>query len=348
MPEKQCCAAWLGAGSKGAGMSSTISRNRLFEEHRIPTEGDDVLHAELMMPRPPARAQRVVFIAPLVGAGAAQPLVIFRNFTRRGAILVSFEYRGHVRSSGTFELDKTVSDVRHALWWSWNYAQDRGLPLHGFATCFGTVPLLAQFAGHGCGCLLRSISTVSGLFRLDQILRIEDFSRVFSRHLGRALSAAALLAEIARETFDPAGEAFRAALLEYLGGLFPELRVDWDHFEELHYGRVDIPRTLRQLSQARYLDGVQVPPEIPCNFYMGRHDDSLSLHTVEGREAYKRHILSLIPHATLYEGEFDHFGRGIEHDAVIDHLSDLFARFDRATVPAHHLHKIAQLRSVFA
>jgi hypothetical protein len=301
-----------------------------------------------MIPKPPLRPQRVVFIAPLVGAGAAQPLVIFRNFTRRGAILVSFEYRGHAHSSGTFELDKTITDVRHALWWSWNYAQDRGLPLHGFATCFGTIPLLAQFTDHGCGCLLRSISTVSGLFRLDQILRFEDFARIFSRHLGRELSTAALLAEIARETFDHAGKVFRAALLEYLSGLFPELRVEWDCFEDLQYSRVNIPRTLRQLSQARYLDGVTVPREIPCNFYMGRHDGTLSLQTVEGRKAYKRRVLSLVPHATLYEGGFDHFGRGVDHDAVIDHLSDLFERSDRSGVPPRHLHRIAQLRSVRA
>jgi hypothetical protein len=327
-------------------MSSTISRTRLFEQHRIPTEGDDALHAELMLPKPPVRPQRVVFIAPLVGAGAAQPLVIFRNFTRRGAILVSFEYRGHTHSSGTFELDKTVSDVQHALWWSWNYAQDRGLPLHGFATCFGTIPLLAQFAERGCGCLLRSISTVSGLFRLDQILRIEDFTRVFARHVGTEMSAAGLLAEIARQTFDHDGRAFRAALLEYLSGLFPELRVAWDYFEELRYDRVNIPRTFQQLSQARYLDGVKVPSEIPCNVYLGRHDDALSLHTAAGREAYKRHVLSLVPHATLHEGEFDHFGRGIEHDAVIEHLSDLFAQFDGALVPAQHLRKIPQRRSV--
>lgn len=324
-------------------MSVATSRTRLFQEHRIPTEGNEILHAELMFPKPPLRPRRVVFIAPLVGAGAAQPLVIFRNFARRGAIVVSFEYRGHTHSTGTFELDKTVIDVQHALWWSWNYAQERELPLHGFATCYGTIPLLAQFANHGCGCLLRSISTVSGLFRLDQILRFDDFASVFSPHLGEEMSAAKLLVRMAAGALDHDGKAFRAALRDYLCGLFPELRIGWDYFEELKYDRVNIPRTLLQLAEARYLKGMTVPPEVPCNFYMGRLDDSLSLETVEGREAYKRHVLSLVPHATLHEGEFDHFGRGPDHDDVIDHLSDLFEQFDRSPIASHHFRAIAQL-----
>ena len=145
-----------------------------------------------------------------------------------------------------------MSDVHHALVWAWNYANDRGLPLHGFATCYGTIPLLAQFRKGGCGGVLKSINTVSGLFRLDQILRFEDFARIFSDHLGQELSIGEFFARLGRGTINCQGDAFRDALQEYLKGLFPELRIGRDFFEELPYHRVRIPETLRQLAKARY------------------------------------------------------------------------------------------------
>jgi hypothetical protein len=327
-------------------MIATSTKSRLFEEERIPTQSGAYLHAKIMMPKPPMTPRRVVFISPLVGAGAAQPLIIFRNFSRRGALLVSFEYRGHTHSTGTFELDGTLSDVRDALLWTWNYANERGLPVHGFATCYGTIPLLAQFKEGGCGYLLKSINTVSGLFRLDQILKFKNFARILSGHLGRELSVADFFAELAQEKIDCKGDVFRQALREYLGGLFPELQVGRDFFEELRYDRVKIPQTLRQLSAARYLDGVTIPPEMPCNFFLGRQDTDMELQTAEGRERYRTHVLSLIPHATLHEHEFDHFGRGVEHDPVIDHLSDIFERYDAAAVPPHHLEKTRYFRSI--
>jgi hypothetical protein len=321
-------------------------KSRLFEEERIPTQGGALLQAKVMMPKPPQRPRRVVFISPLVGAGAGQPLIIFRNFSRRGAILVSFEYRGHTHSTGTFELDSTLSDVQHALLWTWNYANERGLPVHGFATCYGTIPLLAQFKEGGCGHLLKSLNTVSGLFRLDHILKFDNFARILSGHLGRELSVSEFLAELAQGAIDCNGDVFREALREYLSGLFPELRVGRDFFEELPYDRVNVVRTLSQLSTARYLDGVTIPPEMPCNFFLGRKDNDMELQTAEGRDRYKKHVLSLISHATLHEHEFDHFGRGVEHDAVIDQLSDIFEQYDTATVPRHHLDTIRDFRSI--
>jgi hypothetical protein len=200
------------------------------------------------------------------------------------------------------------------------------------ATCFGTVPLLAQFADGDCRYPFWSFSTVSGLFRLDQILRFEDFAPVLSRHVGTRLDRTTLLEGIAGQAFDPNGDAFRHALHEYLSGVFPELRVGRDYFEELDYDRADIPRTLLQLSRARYLDGVAFPPEIPCNFFAGRNDQLLGLHTEAGRKAYRAQVLSLIPHAELHEMEFDHYGRGPDHRAVIERLGDLFEKSERRMV----------------
>ncbi|MBN2021603.1 MAG: hypothetical protein JW809_02310 [Pirellulales bacterium] len=310
-----------------------LPRGRLFEEHEIPTEGSDVLHAKMMRPKSPVVPKRLVVIPPLIGAGASQPLIIFRNLTRRGTILLSFEYRGHPHSTGLFTLDGTVIDTQYALIWAADYARAHGLPLHGFATCYGLVSLLAQFRGPGAQDLLWSLSAVSGLFRMDQTIRFGDFAPLFSRRLGVELDEAALIEGIAENVFDWNGDAFRQALLEYLGGLFPTLRVGRDFFEELQYHRVEIPQTLLQLAQARYLEGMSVPPSIPCNFFFGRHDDVLGLNVPEGRDDYRRRASAMIPHAVLHECEIDHFGIGTDHDPVIEKLADLFEEAEVRAVP---------------
>ena len=326
-------------------MTVPVSKNQLFDDHQVFTEGGDRLHVKIMRPKPPMVPRRVVFMSPLVGAGAAQPLLIFRNMTRRGSVLLSFEYRGHARSTGHFELDRTLVDVRHALSWAWSYANDRMLPLHGFATCYGVIPLLAQFKAAGCGHLLASINIISGLFRLDQILRFEDFAARLAPRLGREIGRETLLAELADRTIDCSGDVFRSALFDYLSGLFPQLRVGASSFEELQYERVNIPETLLQLSRARYLDDIHVPPEIPCSVFCGRNDEILGLNTLEGRQAYRDRVLSLVPHASLYERAFDHFGRGPEHDRVIDHVGDIFEQSDAPRIPALYDRQIIEFRS---
>ena len=315
-------------------------KSRSCEEHKIPTEGNEMLFAKLLMPRLPMQPQRVVFFVPLVGAGAGQQLMTFRNFSRRGAIVISYEYRGHPQSTGTFELDKTIVDTHYALIWASNYANELGLPLHGFATCYGTIPLLAQFKKGGCSHLLRSISTISGLYHLNQILRIEDFTPIVSRHLGQKLDTAALVTGIEQGTVDCDGHTFRQALQEYLSKLMPDLRVGLDYFEDLNYERVKMRQTLLQFSRGDYLDGVNVPPWIPCTACLGRQDELLFARVPADCETYKNCVLSIVPHATVHEFEMDHYGRGPGHDPVIKCAGDAFERADTSPVPPHHVDKV--------
>ncbi len=193
-------------------MSITISKSRLYEEYTIPTDGNHFLYAMAMIPK---RPRRVVFIPPLIGAGAAQGPLTFRNMVRRGCILLSFQYRGHPRCSGTFDLDKSVADVRRAMFWTRDYAEERGLPLHALTQCYGTVPLLAQFAGGKCAVAFKSISLGSALVSMDQILQIDDFVPHLSRNLGLELDKARLLAGLIGHKFDWNGPSCREALYGY-------------------------------------------------------------------------------------------------------------------------------------
>ena len=314
-------------------MVTAIPKSQLFEEHRIPTEGTDLLHAKLMLPKPPMAPKRLVFIPPLIGAGASQQLIIFRKLTRRGCALLSFEYRGHPRSTGVFDLDATIVDTKHALRWAAEYAQGRGLPLHGYATCYAAIALAAQFSDRDRSARLWSFSSVSGLLRMDQILRFEDFAHVYGRYLGKTPTVGQLKDDIAADRIDFGGDTFRGALHEYLSTLFDELDIRRDRFEDLDYDRVEIQATLHQLAQAGYLDGLVVPADVPCNFIMGRRDGFLSLKTEVGREAYRNHTRSVIPHAEVEEYEIDHFGRGPERQCVIDRVGDFFEECEVRAVP---------------
>lgn len=309
------------------------SKFRVFEEHRIPTTGSDLLYAKMMFPKPPVFPKRIVFIPPLIGAGASHALIAYRHLTRRGSVLLSFEYSGHPHSTGIFELDKTIIDTRNASIWAEKYANEHGMPLHALSICYAIVTLAAQFRDREWRCPFLSINSVSGLFSLDRIIQFANFSPIFSRRLGVALDRELFVQGIQNNAYDWNGAGFRDSLHEFLTGLFPDINIGIDYFEELAYDKVNIPRTLLQLLHAQYLKGVEVPPEIPCNFFFGRNDDIMFLTTLEGRETYRRDALSLIPHASLYEGEFDHYGHGPDHDRVIDKIADLFEETESRAAP---------------
>ena len=142
-------------------MIATTTKSRLFEEYMIPTEGNNSLFAMAMMPkRPPARR---LHAAADRRRRRTAPLT-FRNMIRHGCILLSFQYRGHPRCTGVFDLDATVADTRYAMLWSWDFAAERGLPLHALTQCYGTVPLLAQFAAAAATCLLSRSASVPHWF----------------------------------------------------------------------------------------------------------------------------------------------------------------------------------------
>ncbi len=301
-------------------MSVASGKTRLFEEYRIPTEGDEELFAMAMMPRHP---RRVVFMPPLVGAGAAQAPMTFRNMVKRGCILLSYQYRGHPKCTGIFDLDTTVVDTRYALMWAWNYAKDRGLPLHALTQCYGTVPLLAQFAPGGCGPIVTSISLGSALVSMDQILQIGDFVPILARHLGIKLDLAGMLDGLKAKLFNWRSKPCRMALYEYLMQMFPELRITPESFEDLAYDRTDLESTLYQFLTARYFHRVSVPARIPCHLFLGVRDDMMHLHTDEGREIYENRVRELIPHAVPHYYDIDHFGRGPGREPLIEVMADV-------------------------
>lgn len=142
------------------------------------------------------------------------------------------------------------------------------------------------------------------------------------------------------------GLPLKQALREYLSGLMPELRVELNSFEELNYDRIAMRQMLLQFSRANYLDGVNIPPSVPCTSVVGRGDHLLSAHTEEGRKQYEKRVLSLIPHAEVYDFDMDHYGRGPEHNQMIKCAGDSFKRYDTSPVPPHHIDQAPQYQGV--
>lgn len=322
------------------------TKSRSHEKLTIPSEDGCSLCTVIMRPKPSTPTKQVVLIVPLAGASAGSQLLVFRNFARRGSIVICYEYRGHPKSTGEFDLDATITDTRYALNWALDFAHDHQLPLHGFATCYGVIPLLSQFKEGGQGPFLRSVTTVSGLYKLHQIMSIDGFAPYISRHFGREMDAATIVKDLEEGVLDCDAPPLRQALREYLLSLMPELRVELDSFEELRYDNLNMRQMLLQFARADYIRGAKVPESVSCTAVMGRQDWLLSTDTDEGREKYMRLVRAVMPHAYIYDLDMDHYGEGPDHDKMAWAGSDAFERADAAQVTAPHCTEVPHFRSL--
>lgn len=301
---------------------------RLFESSEIPCPTGERLHALVM--RPPGPALRLVYLVPLVGASASQQILLFKSMTKRGSVLVSFEYRGHGASTGTFSVEKSLEDSLTSLSWAQDLAGSIGIPLHVVSNCYGSLAMLSWFRGTGPARLPLSLGAVSGLIDMHQIIRIDDFLPHVARACPFPVPTAGAFMELAgRGAIDLTGDCYRGALRGYLTGLFPELRVTDRSFEELSYDRVDMDATVRQFFDRAPLEGVAVPREVPCLFYYGLQDEIMGLDLPGGRRNYEKRVRTLVHHAQIRPANVDHFGRGMDRDLIVQQLVDFQEQQER-------------------
>ena len=305
-----------------------MSINRVFLEREISCPTGEKLHALIMAP-PRGPVERLVYLVPLVGSGASQQILMFKGMAKRGSALLSFEYRGHGRSTGTFSVEKSLEDARTVYDWACAYADERGLPLHVLSNCYGTLAMLSWFRGGGDVPLPATIGAISGLIDMHQIIRIDDFAAVYARVDGRpALSGEGLLNAIAAGAVDIEGAAYRHALKAYLQELFPELQVTSNAFEQLPFHRVDMGATVRQFFTLRPLATITVPSGLPCLFFYGLRDDLMGLDLPGMRQQYEQRLHELVPHAEIRAADVDHFGRGMDRDGIVRQLGDFHLQND--------------------
>lgn len=305
-----------------------MTERKVFDRLCITQGRGESLSAVLMRP-PRGEIKRLLYIVPLAGSGASQQILRFRTLTRGGSALLSFEYRGHGSSTGTFSIEKSLEDAETVLLWARDHASKEALPLHAVSTCYSTIPMLACFRKERNLFGLRSLSAVAGLFSLDTIIRIEGFlERFFRDERDKAVSPLDFIGGVRRGIIDPDGDLFRDAVKNYLQGLFPELHITRDAFEELQYSRVDIVAAMEQISQIRPLAGVRIPENMPSLFFYGLRDALMGHDTPGGRARYEARIRSIAPHADIRAVDIDHFGRGPDHDAMGHEMNRFFEQHD--------------------
>ena len=305
-----------------------MSARSVFEKVLIPGPGAEQLDGILMNPlHTPAR--RLVYIVPLMGSGAAQQILRFKSFAKRGSAILSFQYRGHGDSSGSFSVKKSLEDAMAVLRWAEAYATARRIPLHVHATCYGHLAMLSWYRDGRHSRSISSLSAVSGLLELDDVVKAQDFLGHYALCRGESLlTADAFIARMEQGMIDLAGDAYRNALRDYLQGLFPDLTITRDSFEELQYDRVDMPDLVREFFRLRPLAGVRVPDHMPYLLFFGRSDHLLGLDRPEGRNAYITRIRALVPHAQIREMSVDHFGQGGDRETILRQLADFFEAHD--------------------
>ncbi len=300
----------------------------MFEKVGITSAAGERLEALLMLPAH-GGPKRLVYIVPLMGSGAVQQILRFKSFSKRGSAILSFEYRGHGRSSGTFSLEKSLEDSKTVLQWAQEYAESKNIPLHVHGTCYGNMAMLSWFkeGRHPRG--VKTLSAVSGILELNHIIKLEDFLSYYARCNGTIFpSAAEFITNVEQGTIDVDGGHYRNALRDYLQGLFPELHVTRDAFEELEYRRVDMRELVKQFYRLKPSAGVEVPDDIPCLFFYGVNDGLLGLNRPEGRRTYESRLRAVVPRAEIRSVAVDHFGRGEDHDRIINQLCDYFEEND--------------------
>lgn len=264
--------------------------------------GADRLSVRLVAPPGGTPDRGTVFVPPLIGGSGLQQIGYFRDLSRAGYRLATFDYRGHGKSTGRFCIRNTIEDARAALDVVRGEHPD---PLLGVADCYGCIPLLR-----------------AAQERPDAFRALALFNPIPS--LQFVASPRTLLANY----FRPEGRLRLRNPLDLYGmlaatneRLFPHVDKSRDHFGILDYARADFSRALREYLFLRPLDGVVVP--VPALVGYGRTDGVLGLDEPNAERAYRKLWERHLPNLSIRAlEEVDHYWTGAQ-----EHASRLAAAF---------------------
>ncbi|MBI3034897.1 alpha/beta hydrolase [Candidatus Woesearchaeota archaeon] len=308
-------------------MSTKSNSSRLREEYiSLPNGG--ALYGVML--EAIGERKRVVMVPPLIGASAEmQPMLTFRNLTRQGADVFSFEYRGHERSAGFFSLANSIEDTKQALVWAQSYAERNKVPLHTVSTCYGTITLLANLPNLNFG--ISSVIAISGLFGTGYVLPPQELASIIMEGVGiTANDAGDLVRKIHSREINIADERVLNLFRGRLQKLFPEFDIGNDHFAKLSYDRVDTEGTVTQFLTNNLLDGILVPSDMPCHFFYGTQDKVIGLADPETLARYLKDAQRAAHHAEIHPVEgADHFMSGEAHRKVIRTICEIIECIER-------------------
>ena len=231
----------------------------------------------------------LLLIPPLIGGSYLQFGRIFDFTVRNGWEVVSFNYRGHPKSGGRFDVDSAFRDTEEI---AMSLRATRGLPLIGVGLCFGAAPL--HFAA------ARNPSLFDALVFINGIRDLWDSSS--------PLEAARIFWSARKNLQKPRTTGLLTVVLDEL---FPDIDKDLDHFGVLPYQRVDGIRTARQYFFHRRTRQLQ-PISTPALVCYGSEDRLLQLDNEERRKVYLGTFAQRFANLTTVRMPSGHYMDGIE------------------------------------
>jgi pimeloyl-ACP methyl ester carboxylesterase len=256
---------------------------------------------------PPVPTVGRVLVPPLIGGSGLQQFGYFKPLGEQGFEIVSFDYCGHGRSSGSFSIAASLADTRAVL--ARLAAERDAPPLFGSGDCYGALTLLAAAGAHPGA--LRAVALFNPVPSLHHVARPREVLRdAFRAGLRNPLDLRRMLATTNER-------------------LFPEIDKSDEHFGILRFERLAF---LRSVLQYLFLDPLARTrlPELPALCVYGRGDGLLRLGRPEDERAFRRLIARVLPAAAFQAlDEVDHYWTGVQ--ALASELAAAFFRVHGAS-----------------
>ncbi len=255
--------------------------------------------------RPSSADSGLVFLPPLIGGSGLHQAGYFRDLSRMGYRIATFDYRGHGKSGGKFCVENALADGHAAV-----AALERAgyaPPYFGIGVCFGALPLLA--CAHARRDLFGALSLINPIPSLQYAVPRRKLLSNYYFEGGRFRL---------RNPFDARGILAATNTL-----LFPEIDKSREHFGILRYERALGRRAVSEYMRLDALAGVQV--DVPSRVAYGRSDTLLELDRPAREADYRarwRALCSQVDFVALED--VDHYWNGTRR--VASRLSaELFA-----------------------
>lgn len=230
-----------------------------------------------------------VVVPPLIGGSYAMHLRQFSALTRAGFRVASFNYRGHGKSTGQFDVLSALRDTSDVCM----HLKEAhpATPLVGIGMCFGSMPLLYAVAKN------------PNLF--DRLVFINGI-----RHLRETSGPVTAAGIYLRSRQWPKPVKPLGALTVILDELMPTIDKSPSFFGILDYDRVNKMRTALQYFLYR-TPRAAARPAVPTLVCYGKNDKLLRLDNSERSDQYENSFRELFSNVAFLPLQTDHYMNGI-------------------------------------
>lgn len=268
----------------------------------------------------PRVSRRILLIPPLVGARGILGIRTFRYFLRSGCILMSFDYCGHYDGLNTkFTLGNTFRDTEVALHHAIEYSKEMKLPLHVVGSCYGLIPLLYALNNLEWPPEVKSLFSVSGLLRIDDLLKFDGYKPHLAKRGIQFENKSDFIHFMSshKTDFINTRKKYIDALTDYFLEAFQELQdvISSERFGVLRYSNADFHKTFYEFMTLE-LPEIRIPEHFPCLFFLGDRDTVFGFQTESRVEDFLGTVGRIAPHAKILNIRIDHFGRGEDHYVI--------------------------------